>query len=95
MARASGASHAAAVLVSLIAGTLLIAYLRPVFPGVIAGLEGGAHTAQSWLENSLGVRFSQNVLVPLCVAVVLAFVWGVIYHVISHGRGKNEAGGDG
>ena len=84
MARKSGFSHALAALISLVLGRILVTYLKPYFPLVIDPLEKWGASVEEWLEGRLGVEFHPGLLIPVIVATLLAFAWGVLYHFIRH-----------
>lgn len=86
MAKKSGFSHAFAALTGLVAGELLLFYLRPSFPAVTASLEGRAERFSLWLADTYKVQVAPQIFVPALVAFVLAFLWGITYHLIRHGR---------
>ena len=89
MAGKSGVSHGFAALLGLLAGELVVTYVRPVFPPFVTALEKGAQWVAAFLNAVTGTKVAAEVFVPAVVVFLLAFLWGVIYHLARHGR---EAG---
>jgi len=86
MARKSGLSHGLAVLLSLLFAELLVAYLTPHFPGLFSWLEKVATGLGGWVTQAIGVEVSAKIFIPACVAFFLAVMWGILYHLLRHGR---------
>lgn len=86
MARKSGYSHALAALLSLLVGKLLVSYLHPYFPMVFDPLERKAQQLLEKLSTALGVEWNSDFFVPLLVAILIAFIWGLLYHRVRHER---------
>lgn len=76
----SGFSHAFAAFASIIIGSFLSNYLA-AHESVLTNM---TQTAGRWLTATIGVPASSTVVGMLLVSSILAFVWGVAYHVARH-----------
>ncbi len=86
MAHKTGISHASSVLLGLLSAELLVHYCRPAFPNLILPVEEGIRSSSQWITRMIGVPLHHEMLIPAVVAALLAFLWGMIYHVARHGR---------
>lgn len=86
MAMKTGVSHSSATLLLTIVGTLLTEYLRHlgVFRHVFEFLEMVSVHFSSLLRALFNLNVRQDVLVPAVVASLLAFLWGVVFHLIRY-----------
>lgn len=85
MAKRTGASHSLGALVGLLAGGLLVEYLKPRFPAVCEPVEGLAVRGCEALQAATGLSVPSGLIAPLLVAMTIAFVWGVGYHTMRFG----------
>jgi hypothetical protein len=76
----SGFSHAFAAFTSIIIGSLLSNYLA-AHESVLTEV---TRTAGRFLTTTIGVPTSSTVGGMLLVSSILAFAWGVAYHVARH-----------
>lgn len=86
----SGTSHAVAALSLTLLSSLLINYLRHT--GLLGGfMDALTEMSVSWsmfLQTNFQIDIHQEVFAPLLMATLMAFVWGLIYHMFRHGRQK-------
>jgi hypothetical protein len=76
----SGASHAVAAFLSIIIGSFLSNYLA-AHESVLTGV---TRAVGDRLVTTLGVPAPEVVAGMLVVSSVLAFLWGVAYHLARH-----------
>ena len=88
MAMKSGISHSLATLVLTLLSALLLGYLKHigVFEGFFDFLTAGSLKFSMWLESSFDIVVNHEMIVPVVVASVLAFVWGIVYHFARSGK---------
>ena len=86
MAVKSGVSHTLAAIIATIVGAIFIEYLKIWTPGIFNLLNKLGIAASHWLYKYVGVTIPQQVFVPLFVTSLLAFVWGVLYHMARFGK---------
>jgi len=83
MAVKSGASHSLATLLLAIISALLIHYLKHV--GIFENIFGSLHKLSfrfsAWLNKSFNIEITHELFPIIFVAALLAFVWGVIFHL--------------
>ena len=84
MAVKTGTSHALATLLLTLLSALLIHFLRDVgvFEKIFNFLLQISYNFSQWLENSTNITVSHEIIPVLFVATVLAFVWGMVFHLI-------------
>lgn len=83
MAIKTGFSHSMATLLLTILSALLIYFLRDVgiFERIFDYLTGVSYRVSIWFERIFHVSISYEIFPIIFVAAVLAFLWGVIYHI--------------
>jgi len=83
MALKAGFSHSLATLILTLLSALLLGYLKHigVFEKFFDFLTARSLTFSLWLERSFNIVVNHEMIVPIVVASVLAFVWGIVYHI--------------
>jgi len=76
----TGASHALAALVSMLAGSVLSKYVSEVVPP----LASTGEAVSSLLVAATGVALPRPLTGSLVIVLALSFVWGTIYHYARH-----------
>ncbi|QLH79839.1 hypothetical protein HZS55_22190 [Halosimplex rubrum] len=76
----TGASHALAALVSMLAGTVLSKYVWELLPP----LASVGESVSAGLVAATGVALPRPLSGSLVVILGLSFVWGTIYHYARH-----------
>jgi hypothetical protein len=88
MALKTGFSHALATLILTLLSALLVAYLNTVgiFNHIFTFLNVYTLKISQWLETTLKMQIPHELIVPVMVASVMAFVWGLFFHIVRHRR---------
>ena len=88
MAMRSGFSHAFATLILTVLSALLVGYFNHVgiSSRIFNYLNSVSLKVSLWLENALSIHVSHELIVPLMVATVMAFIWGILFHFVRYGR---------
>jgi len=83
MAIKTGTSHSLATLLLTLISALLIHFLRHVgiFENIFDYMLKISFNFSLWLEKSLNIGITHELFPTLFVATVLAFIWGIIFHV--------------
>jgi hypothetical protein len=83
MALKTGTSHSLATLLLTLISALLIHFLRHVgfFEGIFEWLLKVSYSFSQWLEQSLSISITHELFPIVFVASMLAFVWGIIFHI--------------
>jgi hypothetical protein len=83
MAIKTGFSHSLATLLLTLIGALLIHFLRHVgiFERLFDFLLLTSLQFSSWLSTSFNIEISHELFPVVFVAAVLAFIWGIIFHL--------------
>jgi thiamine transporter ThiT len=86
MALRSGLSHSMATLLLGIISALLIKFLSKIgiFDRFFDYLLGLSDKFSNWLEKTMEIKISHELFPIIFVATLLAFLWGVIYHIRRH-----------
>lgn len=85
MALKSGGSHAGAAFVALVCGSAFRTYLGAHSPELRRMTDAVGAVIVVELAAAAGVDLPRTVAGMITVAVAIAFVWGVCYHVARHG----------
>lgn len=72
-----GISHSLALVCCTIVGALLVHVVSPYFPDVRRSLEGIAER----IVDSLGLSIDPQFIVIMIIAMVLAFLWGLVFEM--------------
>lgn len=83
MALKTGASHSLATLLLTLISAMLIHFLRHVgvFENFFDYLLGVSLNFSGWLGRSVGIQITYELFPTLFVAAILAFAWGIIFHI--------------
>jgi hypothetical protein len=83
MAIKTGFSHSLATLLLTVVGALLIHFLRHVgsFEKIFDFLLLTSFRFSQWLEQSMGIVINYELFPTVFIAAILAFVWGILFHV--------------
>jgi hypothetical protein len=83
MAIKSGFSHSLATLLLAIISALLIHFLSSVgiFEHFFSYLLKMSDKFANWLENAVNIKIAHELFPTIFVASLLAFVWGIVYHI--------------
>ena len=83
MALKTGASHSLATLLLTLISALLVHFLRHVgvFENFFNFLLGVSQNFSEWLSNSMGIQITYELFPTLFVAAILAFAWGIVFHI--------------
>ncbi len=83
MAIKTGFSHSLATLLLTIVSALLIYFLKDVgvFSQIFSFLLDISFRLSVWIERTQGVSINYELIPVVIVAGILAFIWGVIYHI--------------
>lgn len=83
MAIKTGFSHSLATLLLTLIGALLIHFLRHVgiFEKIFDFLLLASLQFSTWLSASFKIEISYELFPVVFVAAVLAFIWGIIFHL--------------
>lgn len=77
-----GFSHGAAVLVSVVASSLLVGIMREHLPKVNRLLEKFSDSISQVIFNIFGHRFSTTDINTVMLAILLAVIWGMAFALI-------------
>ena len=77
-----GFSHGAAVLVSVVASSLLVGIMREHLPKVNRLLEKFSGGISQLIFNIFGHRFSTTDINTVMLAMLLAIIWGMAFALI-------------
>ena len=85
----SGASHALASIITMVIGAAITEYLRRYFPSFFRILESMARFVSKFIYNKTNINIPPIYFTPVFVIFTLAFIWGMLYHLIRHGRNRD------
>lgn len=70
-----GSSHGLALFLCTVASSILVHYLKPLFPPITKFLESVA----GMLVDKAKIPLPKDTMVVIMVATVLAFIWGIFF----------------
>lgn len=84
MAGKSAASHTGAAFAAMVAGKLFVEYIKKYFPVIFDQIDKNISIISTTIEKFIPVTFNIQMLVALLVGLLLAFIWGWLYHYVRH-----------
>jgi len=80
MAYKSGLSHSLATFFSILVSALVTEYFKKFFPKFFEILSIIGLRLSMWIEKSTSFKISYEIFSILFIAIILAFLWGIVYH---------------